>query len=145
MEEFFNPDSDTIGSKGLVYIGDKVLVYRRDGNTANHPHELDLPGGGPEGDETPFQTFKRETKEEFGLDINEEDVVYVRRYESTLNPGRFAYFPVAKLAAENAGKIALGNEGEEYLLLTDHEYVQRDDCWQVFQERTADYLGSQAS
>lgn len=70
MQELFRPDPDTIGSKGLVFIGDALLVYRRDGNTTNHPHELDLPGGAPIDEnkpetETPFETFRREVKEEF--------------------------------------------------------------------------------
>ena len=74
MSLFYRYDPNTIGSKGLVFIDDKILVYRRDGNTTFRPHELDLPGGAPEGKETPFETFKREVKEEFNLDISKEDL-----------------------------------------------------------------------
>ncbi len=143
MKEFFSPDPNTIGSKGLVYIGDRLLVYRRDGNTTSHAHELDLPGGGPEDtDKTPFETFRREVKEEFDLDIEPGDIVDVRRYESIADPNKVAYFPVARLAAEFAGRVALGSEGEESLLLLPEEYLQRTDAWPIFQQRTAESLHS---
>ena len=51
----------------MVILGDKMLVYRRDLNTKKLPGYLDLIGGGREGEESPFDTFKREVKEEVGL------------------------------------------------------------------------------
>jgi hypothetical protein len=33
------------GAKGLLYIQEKLLVYRRDNNTDIYPHYIDLPGG----------------------------------------------------------------------------------------------------
>lgn len=139
MDDFFKYDAATAGSKGLVFIGDKVLVYRRDGQTTIHPLEIDLPGGGPEGRETPFETFKREVKEEFGLEIHEEDIKYVRKYPSKLTPGKFGYYPVAKLPEDVEQHIVFGNEGSEYLLLALDDYLARDDAWAVFQDRAADY------
>lgn len=151
MQELFHPDPDTIGSKGLVFIGDALLVYRRDGNTTNHPHELDLPGGAPIDEdkpeaETPFETFRREVKEEFGLNIGEDQIVYSRRYESRMRPGRFAHFPVVRLAAEQAQKIKLGDEGEEFMLITPDDFIRRDDvAWPILQSRATDYIESQTT
>ncbi len=139
MDEFFKYDPTSIGSKGLVFVGEKVLVYRRDENTNNHPLELDLPGGGPEGNETPFETFQREVKEEFDLNIEEKHITYVRLYPSSLGNGRVAYYPVAKLPSSYEKKIKLGNEGKEYMLLSLAEYIQRDDAWDTFQERAIDF------
>lgn len=142
MNDFFIYDPLIAGSKGLVFIGDQVLIYRRDNNTTNHPSELDLPGGGPELNETPFETFKREVAEEFGLNIIKENIVYVRKYASTIEKGKFAYFPVAKLPAKFEAEIKFGSEGSEFLLLSLEDYIARDDAWEVFQERAVDYQNS---
>lgn len=142
MQEFFEYTPLTIGSKGLVFVGDKILVYRRDGQTNNHPNELDLPGGAPEGQETPYETFAREVKEEFALDIAAESINYVRKYPSTLTPGKFAFFPVAKLPEGAASEVVFGSEGVEYLLMTPQDFIAKQDAWAVLQERTQDYLDS---
>ena len=142
MDEFFKYDPLTAGSKGLVFVGEKILIYRRDYKTTNHPNELDLPGGGPEDGETPFETFKREVMEEFEINISSKDIVYVRKYPSKLEKGKFAYFPVVKLPAEMEANITLGDEGTEFLLIDPEDYVARDDAWVVFQERTQDFLSS---
>lgn len=142
MDDLYKYDSKSIGSKGLVFIGDKVLVYRRDTKTDIHPLELDLPGGGPEGRETPFETFKREVCEEFGLTIEPADIVYARRYPSTMRPGMSAYFPVAKLPSDTETLIKLGDEGLEFLLMPIMEYVARTDAWPIFQARAVDYMES---
>lgn len=143
MDDFFKYDPLTAGSKGLVFVGDNVLVYRRDNKTDNHPNELDLPGGGSKGTETPFDTFRREVKEEFSLDLMPDDIVYVRRYPSTLSKGKFGYYPVARLPKEAETNIKLGDEGTEFLLMPLDDYIARGDAWPVFQERAADYLRSQ--
>ncbi len=140
MYEFFEYTPLTIGSKGLVFVGDKILVYRRDGRTASHPNELDLPGGAPDEAETPFETFARELCEEFALNIDASDIVYVRKYPSTSAPGTYAFFPVAKLPAAAEAYIAFGNEGVEYFMMTPDEFVRRTDAWKVLQDRTIDYL-----
>ena len=65
----FNNSINFNGAKGLVYIGNEILVYRRDNNTNSEPLKLDLPGGGRDGNESAFETFSREVMEEFGLEI----------------------------------------------------------------------------
>lgn len=142
MEDFYRPDELSVGVKGLVFVGARIIVYRRSADAPTNPLELDLPGGGPEPGETPFQTFKREVKEEFGLDITEQDVVYARRYPSVLVPGKYGWFPVAKLPAEAADKIVFGDEGLDYQLMSPAEWLARTDAWQFLQERTQDYFRS---
>jgi len=142
MDELYKYDSNSIGTKGLVFIGDNLLVYRRDANTTSYPLHLDLPGGGAEGTETPFDTFKREVFEEFGLKIEPENIVYMRRYPSVLRPGMSACFPVAKLSSEAEADIKFGHEGLGYMLMPITEYVVRTDAWPIFQERAVDYMKS---
>jgi 8-oxo-dGTP diphosphatase len=139
MDQFFTLDPESVGSKGLVFIGDKVVVYRRDDKTDVHPLEIDLPGGGAIKGETPFETFRREVKEEFGLPIKPKDIVYARRYASTLVPGQFGYFPVAQLPASMEDKIVYGDEGLEYMLLSLDEYIALKDAWKAHQVRALDY------
>ncbi len=139
MDEFFTFDPLAAGSKGLLFVGKNVLIYRRDNKTNIHPNELDLPGGGPEENETPFETFKREVKEEFAINITEANIVYVRKYPSVLEQGKFAYFPVARVSAKVAPEIRLDDEGSEFLLMTLNDYIARQDALPIYQERAADY------
>jgi len=145
MNGLFDYDPKTDGSKGLVFIGNKILVYRRDHNTQLFPGYLDLPGGGPEADETPFENFKREVKEEFNLEIEPEDIVYFRKYQSSLHKDKSTYFPVAKLPFKAVRNIIFGNEGSEHLLMTSKEFLIRTDAWPEMQRRTKIYLEWQKS
>jgi 8-oxo-dGTP pyrophosphatase MutT (NUDIX family) len=65
VDDFFKRDLKADGAKGLILIGSRMLVYRRDNKTKIYPLHIDLPGGGIEEGETPFEGFKREVKEEF--------------------------------------------------------------------------------
>lgn len=141
MSDLFAYDSKTGGSKGLVFIGDKVLVYRRDRNTKTYPGCIDLPGGGPEPDETPFENYRREVKEEFGLCVNPEHIVYYKKYPSRLDRGKFAYFPVAKLPISEEKNIKFGDEGTEYILMSLDELLElKDLAWPYMKDRVKDYL-----
>lgn len=93
----FTYDPLASGTKGFVFIGDEMLVYRRDTKAKDHPLFLDLPGGGREGAETPFETFRREPFEEFHLTVAPRHVTYWRTYPSTRDPGKHGHY----LAATN--------------------------------------------
>ncbi len=140
MHSFYEYDPCSIGTKGLVFIGDQIVVCRRDTNTKNHPLELDLPGGGPEPGETPFETFQREVWEELRLKITREHIQSVRTYPSARRLGWASYFASALLPKEMGAHIQLGDEGVEFLLLSPDEFARRTDAWPIMQERTVDYL-----
>lgn len=141
-KDTFNKNADFSGSKGLLYIGEKLLVYRRDGKTDKFPFYIDLPGGGRAGDESPFETFRREVSEEFGLIIERRQVVYARKYPSIDKKHGFGYFVVAKLPAAEENNIHFGTEGDDYFLMAPTEYLLRTDAWPVYQQRTADYFAA---
>ena len=128
------------GVKGLIFLGDKILVYRRDANTEIYPLCIDLPGGGREGEETPFETFKRETNEEFGFVIRKEDVVFSCTILSTVEPGKKSYFIVTKSLLITGDDIVFGDEGVEWMLMTPTEFVHRTDGIERQQKRVAEYV-----
>jgi 8-oxo-dGTP diphosphatase len=133
---------DFNGAKGFIFIGENILVYRRDTNTKNYPLMLDLPGGGKEGDETPFETFTREVKEEFGIQVKRENVVYSKPHQSIIEPWKYSYFIIAKLPQDFENKIVFGDEGVEYLILTVKDYLRREDVIERHQVRLREYLES---
>lgn len=140
MEDFFKKSSLNAGAKGLVFIGDKALIYRRDDNTRKHPLQLDVPGGESESDESPFETFQRETKEEFDLDIYRDHIIYTRKYITLTRRGIHLWFAVAQLPQHTEEYIRLGDEGVEYMLMHPEEYVKRQDGWPLFQNRASKYI-----
>ncbi|QQR51941.1 NUDIX domain-containing protein [bacterium] len=136
----FTNDHSFSGAKGLVMIGDKTIVYRRSADAPVAQNLLDLPGGGRNDDESPFETYAREVKEEFGLTIKPEDIVYSRRYQGQQNPSFFGYHIVAQLPASAAERIKFGNEGVSYELMTVSQYLARTDAWTDYQIRTRKYI-----
>lgn len=140
MDNFFKKQNNISGVKGLVYLGDRILVYRRDNNTDYFPLQLDLPGGGNDPGETPYESFKREINEEFGLKINKGNIVYARAYTSKKHKGTKVYFPVAKLPFALRDSIVLGGEGTDYFLFSPQDFLKDPFIWQVFKDRTNEYL-----
>src|SRR5688572_25802696 len=134
MNDFFKGDDNFVGTKGLVFIGDDILIYRRDAKAPIYPFYLDVPGGAAELGEAPFDTFKREIKEEFGLEITAKQVVYNRRYQSSVNENEFGWYAVAKLPKDASSLIKFGDEGLEYLLMPLDEFLQRTDVWPAYQK-----------
>lgn len=134
---------DFNGAKGLVYLGDKILVYRRDHKTTRSPGLIDLPGGGREGDESPFETFKREVKEEFGIDLQEQDIHFSASIKSIVEPHKKSYFIVTKPLSFKAGDVVFGDEGTEWLLMKPEEFVVRSDGIERQQKRVRKYLAGE--
>lgn len=110
------------GTKGLLFIGDKILVYRRDTHTTLFPLCIDLPGGGPEAHETPFQTFQREVAEEFNLRVQAKDIIFHIANDPS-DDGSISHFVVAKLPEAETQNIVLGDEGTEYMLASLQDYT----------------------
>lgn len=137
--DFFSPDQEFLGTKGLVFVGDTVLVYRRDNNAPTHKGELDVPGGARDGRESPWETFQRETQEEFGLVVNRENIAWARAYPNTSDPTQIAYFAAARLPETAAENIRFGNEGIEYYRMPLASFLAATDAWPAYQKRARDF------
>jgi 8-oxo-dGTP diphosphatase len=139
-EETFTESVNFHGVKGLLFLDKKIVVFRRDDKTKNYPLQVDLPGGGREKDESPFETFKREVMEEFGISIIKEDIIYSKRYTSVLDQTKVAFFMVTKPLPITESDIVFGDEGLEYMLMTPEEFVSLTDAVDRQQERVREYL-----
>lgn len=115
--------SDIIGAKGAIYLGPYLLVTLRDDRPdIPCPDMWDLPGGGREGDEDPWQTLIRETREEVALDISAVTPLWERRFPSAHHAGRFTMFYVLRLPLARIADIRMGDEGQGWRLVTPAHY-----------------------
>jgi 8-oxo-dGTP diphosphatase len=138
--KIFDQKRNFHGAKGLVFIDNKILVYRRDGRTTSYPFFLDLPGGGREGNESPFETFQRETKEEFGVTVESKDITYSKQYVSTMDPTMEAYFIVVRPSKLTSQHIVPSFEVPEPLFMTLDEFVSHTDIIPRHRDRIKEYL-----
>ena len=107
------------GAKVALFIGDKLLVILRDDDPAiPFPDVWDFPGGGREGDETPFETLAREVLEEVGLVLPHEAVIWERALPRSQDASQLIWFFVARLPEGRENEIIFGDEGQRWDLMT---------------------------
>ncbi|MGR3468422.1 MAG: NUDIX hydrolase [Shimia sp.] len=110
---------DFDGAKVALFIGDKLLVIRRDDiPTITWPDYWDFPGGGREGAEAPEETVRRETHEEVGLTL--PALRGAVAYESTAG---WIWFFAAHLPDGAEAGVVFGDEGQCWTLMTPNEYL----------------------
>ncbi len=111
MDDFF-------GAKGALLLGDSLLTTLRDDfDWIPWPGHWDFVGGGREGRETPRETLARETQEEVGLDLSGAQWLWESPFPSMTDPSRTSWFFVLRLPASEARRIALGDEGQGWMLV----------------------------
>ena len=110
------------GAKLALFLGQELLVILRDNRPdIPYPGHWDLPGGGREGDETPQACVLRETQEEVGLKLTENDLGWSSQH---MQPHGKVWFFVAHLPKEVASKVMLGDEGQGWRTMTPEEYCE---------------------
>ncbi len=111
---------DFAGAKLAVFLGQNLLVIQRDDRPGiPYPGHWDLPGGGREAGETPVACALRETREEVGLLLPPELLIWSRVYQ---RPHGRVWFFAAHLPAVAAGDIRFGDEGQGWALMAPEAY-----------------------
>lgn len=133
--------SDFTGCKIALFCGDKLLTILRDNESdIPFPNTWELPGGGREGDEIPFECAAREVYEELGIHLTEDFLLWSKVYPSMLFEGKESVFLVGKLTQEQFDSIVFGDEGQSYKLMSIDEFFGSDKVVPQLQARLRDYL-----
>ncbi len=124
------------GCKVALFIGDKLLIILRDDrDDISFPNLWDLPGGGREGDETPFETLAREVMEEVGLTLPEQAIHWQMLFPAIGAPGKWNWFFVGKMPADTEKEIVFGDEGQGWKLVTLETFLEMKQKVPSFAER----------
>ena len=110
--------SDFTGCKIALFCGDRLLTILRDDKASiPWPNMWELPGGGREGDESPFECAAREVYEELEIHLTEDCLLWSKVYPSMLFADKQSVFLVGKLAQDQFDSIVFGDEGQGYQLM----------------------------
>ena len=139
--ELLDSRMDFQGCKIALICGDKVLtILRDDKENIPWPNMWELPGGGREGDESPFECAAREVYEELSIQLSKEDIVWSWIYPSMLDENKNSVFLVGKLTQEQFDSIVFGDEGQAYKLMNIEEFLTSSQVVPQLQGRLRDYL-----
>ena len=133
--------SDFTGSKIALICGGKVLtILRDDKDDIPCPNMWELPGGGREGDESPFECARREVYEELGIHLTEDCLLWSKVYPSVLFADKQSVFLVGQLTQKQFDSIVFGDEGQGYQLMNVEEFLSSSQVVPQLQDRLKDYL-----
>ncbi len=139
--ELLDKHLDFTGCKiALICDGRILTILRDDKPTIPWPNLWELPGGGREGDESPFECAAREVHEELGIHLNEDCLLWSKVYPSMLFEGRQSVFMVGQLSQNQFDNITFGDEGQAYKLMSIEEFLNSKQAVPQLQARLRDYL-----
>ena len=139
--ELLDSRIDFTGCKiALICDGQILTILRDDKEDIPWPNMWELPGGGREGNETPFECVAREVYEELNIQLSKDDVIWSRLYPSMLDENKKSVFLVGKLTQEQFESIIFGDEGQGYKLVSFEEFLTSDRVVPQLQGRLRDYL-----
>ena len=132
---------DFTGVKIALIKGNQVLVSLRDDlPTIPYPNTWDLPGGGREGAETPFDCVAREVWEELGLTLTPDQIIWGKVYPSMLETGKQSVFLVGNISQAELDSIRFGDEGQGWKMMDLQEFVTDESIIPPLRQRVRDYL-----
>ena len=141
LEDCLEAQFDFTGCKIVLFCGDKILtILRDDKETIPWPNMWELPGGGREGNETPFECVAREVYEELNIQLSKDDIIWSWIYPSMLDENKKSVFLVGQLTQEQFDSIVFGDEGQGYKLVRLEEFLASDRVVPQLQERVRDYV-----
>jgi len=126
---------DFVGAKLVLMIGGRLATILRDDlpglNWANH---WDMPGGGREPGETPEACVLRELREELGLVLAVDALVWREIFDSPTTGGQAWWF-AARLPAGAEARIVFGDEGQEWRLMDPDDWLAHPRAIPHFKSR----------
>ncbi|BAM24089.1 NUDIX hydrolase [Streptococcus intermedius] len=129
------------GCKIALLCDDKLLTILRDDKASiPYPNMWELPGGGREGEETPFECVQREVFEELSLKLEEADIAWVKAYQGMLDPDKTSIFMVGTITQEDFASITFGDEGQAYQMMDVSQFLADKKVIPQLQDRLRDYL-----
>ena len=129
------------GCKIALLCDDRLLTILRDDKASiPYPNMWELPGGGREGEETPFECVQREVLEELGLKLEEADILWAKEYQGMLDPDKISIFMVGTITQEEFANIVFGDEGQAYQMMDVSQFLADDKVIPQLQDRLRDYL-----
>ena len=129
------------GCKIALLCNDKLLTILRDNiSSIPWPNMWELPGGGREGEETPFECVQREIFEELGLKLEEADILWAKEYQGMLDPDKTSIFMVGTITQEEFTGIVFGDEGQAYQMMDVSQFLSDKKVIRQLQNRLSDYL-----
>lgn len=141
LEDCLEARFEFTGCKIALICGDKILTILRDDKpTIPYPNMWDLPGGGREGNETPFECVAREVYEELNIQLSKEEIIWSWIYPSMLDENKNSVFLVGQLTQEQFDSIVFGDEGQAYKLMSIEEFLNSKQAVPQLQGRLRDYL-----
>ena len=133
--------TDFQGCKIALICGDKVLtILRDDKDDIPCPNMWELPGGGREGNESPFECVEREVFEELGIHLTEDCLLWSKVYPSMLFADKQSVFLVGQLTLAQFDSIVFGDEGQAYKLMNIEEFLTSSQVVPQLPGRLRDYL-----
>lgn len=124
----------------LICDGQILTILRDDKEDIPWPNMWELPGGGREGNEPPFECVAREVYEELSIQLSKADVIWFQIYPSMLDGNKKSVFLVGRLTQEQFESIIFGDEGQGYKLVSFEEFLTSDRVVPQLQERVRDYM-----
>ena len=129
------------GCKIALLSDDKLLTILRDNiSSIPWPNMWELPGGGREDEETPFECVQREVFEELGLKLEEADILWAKEYQGMLVPDETSIFMVGTITQEDFASIAFGDEGQAYQMMDVSQFLSDEKVVPQLKDRLSDYL-----
>ena len=139
--ELMDSRMDFQGCKIALICGDKVLtILRDDKDDIPCPNMWELPGGGREGNESPFECAAREVYEELGIHLDEDCLLWSKIYPSVIFKDKQSVFMVGQLSQDQFDSITFRDEGQAYKLMNIEEFLTSSQVVPQLLGRLRDYL-----
>ena len=111
-----------VAVKALIICNNRVLIIQRSNYANLGEGEWDIPGGGMQFGETLLECLHREVKEETGLTVSVDKLLYAMT--ALINPAR-QIVGLTYLCHANSDKVTLSHEHTDYLWATIEQLKSR--------------------